>query len=88
MGTSHKYKWILIFGVVVSAAMLLCAAYIKDIPLWPFLLLDWLILLALGHGFSRASGKLRKVLGRYSLWFLAIFMASGWAALILNPKIL
>ncbi|MDC7676342.1 hypothetical protein [Asticcacaulis machinosus] len=88
MDSSHKYRWLLVFGVAVSAVMLICAVYIKSFPILPFILLNWFILLAFGHSFRRASGEARKCLGLSMLCFLAVFTASGLAALMLNPRLI
>jgi hypothetical protein len=87
MPSSDKYKLLLIFGVVISTAMLGCAVYVKSVPLMPFVLLNGVVLHVLGNGFTRATGASKKVLGRYFGRFVAVFGVFGLAAILLRPGI-
>jgi hypothetical protein len=65
--------------------MLACAIFAKSVPLWPFALINFLILQYVGWKYKKSAGHERTLIGKNLRAFLGLFMVLGLSALWLKP---
>jgi hypothetical protein len=65
--------------------MLACGIFAKSVPLWPFALVNFLVLQYVGWKYKKSGGHERNSIGKSLRVFLGPFYGSWLVALLLKP---